>query len=88
MTLKNAVIEGIEMGMTTFTVQHCDYAGRCYEQTADEILNFIEGYENETVVSCYYGTFYSHSIPTKTYSRPNHCHLVYRLKDEKLPQRG
>jgi hypothetical protein len=85
MTLKQAVEIGIQMGMTTFTVKHFNYSGKLSEQTADTIFDFIKGYEDDVVITCYFGTYYSDSLPSVRYGRPEHCHLVYRLENEKLP---
>jgi hypothetical protein len=85
MTLKQAVEIGIQMGMTTFTVKHFNYSGKLSEQTADTIFDFIKGYENCIPMTCFFGTFHSNSIPNKTYSRPELCHIIYRLENEKIP---
>ena len=46
-TLKQAVEMGIEMGMTEFAIKHHAYEGSPIIQTADTILDFIEGHEND-----------------------------------------
>lgn len=85
MTLKQAIETGIQMGMETFSINYFDYKGRLYEQTADTIFDFIKGYEETIVMTCYFGTFYSNSIPSRHYHRPKHCHIIYRLADEEIP---
>ena len=66
-------------------VWHHEYEGKVYEQSADEILEFIKDYEDCIPMNCYFGTYCSYSIPTWTYSRPELCCITYRLKDEKIP---
>lgn len=85
MTLKQAIEFGIAMGMKTFSVRHYSWRGHAYEQTANTIFDFIKEYENCIVMTCYFGTNYSYSIPSIHYQRPELCHIVYRLEDEAIP---
>lgn len=85
MTLKQAIEFGIQMGMKTFSVSHFAYDGKTFEQTAETIFDFIKGYEDTEVITCYFGTYYSYSIPSWHYQRPEHCHFVYRMANEKIP---
>ena len=85
MTLKQAVKIGIQMGMTSFSVNHFGYKGNVSEQTADTIFDFIKGYEDTVVITCYFGTYYFDAYPAVRYGRPDLCHLVYRLENEKIP---
>jgi hypothetical protein len=85
MTLKQAIEMGIQMGMKTFSVRHFSCNGKTFEQTADTIFQFIEGYEDAIVMTCYFGSYYSCSIPSWHYQRPDHCHFIYRLADENIP---
>ena len=81
-TLKQAVEIGIEMGMTEFAIKHYAYEGSPIIQTADTVLDFIKGHENEIPVTIYYGSAYRvHGI----YYKPYHCFISYRLADEELP---
>ena len=81
-TLKQAVEMGIEMGMTEFAIKHYAYEGSPIIHTADTVLDFIEGHENDTPVTIYYGSAYRvHGI----YYKPYHCFISYRLADEELP---
>ena len=81
-TLKQAVEMGIEMGMTEFAIKHYAYEGSPIIQTADTVLDFIKGHENEIPVTIYYGSAYRvHGI----YYKPYHCFISYRLADEELP---
>ena len=57
-TLKQAVEAGIEMGMTEFAIKHHAYEGSPIIQTADTVLDFIKGHENEIPVIIYYGSAY------------------------------
>ena len=83
-TLKQAVEIGIEMGMTEFAIKHYAYEGSPIIQTADTILDFIEGHENDIPVTIYYGSAYRvHGI----YYKPYHCFISYRLADEELPMK-
>ena len=85
MTIKQAIEIAIASGMTTFTVAHHSYNGKTYEQSTDTIYNFIEGYENDKVMSLYLGNWYTqyngHSKPY-TYPRPTHCHITFRNENE------
>lgn len=87
MTLKQAVEIGIQMGMTNFSVNHFNYncKGKVFEQTVDTIFDFIKGYEDAVVITCYFGTYYYDAFPAVCYGRPDLCHLVYRLENEKIP---
>ena len=85
MTLKQAIEIGIQMGMTNFSVKHFAYKGKLFEQTADTIFDFIKGFEDAIIMTCYFGTYYYDSIPSARYGRPELCHLVYRLENEKIP---
>lgn len=85
MTLKQAIETGIQMGMETFTVEHFSYVGKLYEQTVDTIFDFIKEYENDIVMTCYFGSYYSNSFPFRHYNRPTHCHIIYRLANETIP---
>ena len=81
-TLKQAIEMGIEMGMTEFAIKHYAYEGSPIIQTADTVLDFIKGHENEIPVTIYYGSAYRvHGI----YYKPYHCFISYRLADEELP---
>ena len=81
-TLKQAVEIGIEMGMTEFSIKHYAYEGSPIIQTADTVLDFIKGHENETPITIRYGSeYYTNGI----YHKPYHCFISYRLEDEKLP---
>ena len=81
-TLKQAVEIGIEMGMTEFAIKHYAYEGSPIIQTADTVLDFIKGHENDIPVTIYYGSAYRvHGI----YYKPYHCFISYRLADEELP---
>ena len=81
-TLKQAIEIGIEMGMTEFAIKHYAYEGSPIIQTADTVLDFIKGHENEIPVTIYYGSAYRvHGI----YYKPYHCFISYRLADEELP---
>ena len=83
-TLKQAVEIGIEMGMTEFAIKHYAYEGSPIIQTADTVLDFIKGHENEIPVTIYYGSAYRvHGI----YYKPYHCFISYRLADEELPMK-
>ena len=83
-TLKQAVEIGIEMGMTEFAIMYHAYEGSPIIQTADTVLDFIKGHENEIPVTIYYGSAYRvHGI----YYKPYHCFISYRLEDEKLPMK-
>ena len=83
-TLKQAIEMGIEMGMTEFAIKHYAYEGSPIIQTADTILDFIEGHENDIPVTIYYGSAYrAHGI----YYKPYHCFISYRLEDEELPMK-
>ena len=57
MTLKQAVKIGIQMGMTSFSVNHFGYKGNVSEQTADTIFDFIKGYEDTVVITDAYRCF-------------------------------
>ena len=83
-TLKQVVEMGIEMGMTEFAIKHYAYEGSPIIQTADTVLDFIEGHENDIPVTIYYGSAYRvHGI----YYKPYHCFISYRLADEELPMK-
>lgn len=85
MTIKQAIEVAIASGMTTFTVTHHSYSGKAYEQTKDTIYNFIEGYENDKVMSLYLGNWYNQyngSGNPYTYPRPTHCHIIFRNENE------
>lgn len=81
-TLKQAVEIGIEMGMTEFAIRHHAYEGSPIIQTADTVLEFIEGYENEIPISINYGSDY---CTRGLYYKPYYCSIEYRLADEELP---
>ena len=83
--LKEMIEIGIQMGMTKFSVEHYGHKGKVYEQTVETIFDFIKGYENCIPMSCYFGTYYSCSIPKRTYSRPELCHISFRLENEEIP---
>ena len=83
-TLKQAVEIGIEMGMTEFSIKHYTYEGSPIIQTADTVLDFIKGHENEIPVTIYYGSAYR--VQGIQY-KPYHCFISYRLADEKLPMK-
>ena len=83
-TLKQAIEIGIEMGMTEFAIKYYAYEGSPIIQTADTVLDFIKGHENEIPVTIYYGSAYRvHGI----YYKPYHCFISYRLADEELPMK-
>lgn len=85
MTVKEVIERAIQMGMTEFEVSHYKYHGRCYRQTTTEIFDFISGYEDCLVVSCYFGNYISYYSNGKShYPNPNLCGIIYRLPDEKL----
>ena len=86
MTLKTMIENAIHMCMKTFTVSHYSYNGRKIEQTVDTIFEFIKDYEDCIPVTCYFGTYYSMSIPHWHYDKPDHCHISYRLPNENLPK--
>ena len=81
-TLKQAVEIGIEMGMTEFAIKHHAYEGSPIIQTADTVLDFIKGHENEIPVTIYYGSAYR---TNGIYHKPYRCFISYRLADEELP---
>jgi hypothetical protein len=88
MTIKQAVAFAIASGMTTFNIHHYAYQGKVYTQTADTIYDFIKGYEDDDVVTVYFGTAYSQynkDTDSRVYLRPTHCHIIYKLKNENLP---
>ena len=85
MTIKQAIEIAIASGMTTFTVAHHSYNGKTYEQSKDTIYSFIEGYENDKVMSLYLGNWYSQYNgwgKPYTYTRPTHCHVTFRNENE------
>lgn len=82
MTIKQAIEIAIAAGMTTFTIHHFGYKGFTYEQNLDTIYNFIKGYENDLVVTIYFGSAYKEG---GIYSRPTHCEIVFRGANENLP---
>ena len=81
-TLKQAIEIGIEMGMTEFAIWHYSYKGRPIVQTADTVLDFIKGYENEIPIKINYGSDY---CTFGLYYKPYYCSISYRLVDEELP---
>lgn len=81
-TLKQAVEIGIEMGMIEFIIEHHAYEGSPIVQTADTVLDFIKGHENEIPITIYYGSAYR---TQRVYHKPYHCFISYRLVNEKLP---
>ena len=81
-TLKQVIENGIEMGMTEFTIKHHAYKGSPIIQTADTVLDFIKEYENEIPVTIYYGSSYHTG---DVYDKPYHCFISYRFANEKLP---
>ena len=83
-TLKQVVEMGIEMGMTEFAIKHHTYEGNPIIQTADTVLDFIKGHENEIPVTIYYGSAYR---VQGIYYKPYHCFISYRLADEELPMK-
>jgi hypothetical protein len=86
MTIKQAIEIAIAAGMTTFTVRHFNYNGKRYEQTLDTIDDFIKGHEDDLVVTIHFGSEHCyHGKEGTTYSRPNHCAIIFRGADESLP---
>lgn len=84
--LKQTIEMAIAMGMETFTVRHYSYEGKLFEKTKEEILEFIEGFEDAIPMKCWFGTYYSQGFADPQFSRPNLCHITYRLADEELPK--
>ena len=84
--LKQIIEMAIAMGMETFTVRHCSYEGKLYKKTKEEILEFIEGFEDAIPMKCWFGTYYSQGFSDSQFSEPQHCHITYRLENEKLPR--
>jgi hypothetical protein len=81
--LKETIEMAIKMGMEKFMISHFSYHGRAFEVSKEEIFDFIEGYENAIPMSCYFGTVYSYQ---GKYFNPTLCQIIYRLKDEDIPQ--
>ena len=85
MTIKQAIDIAIASGMTTFTIKHHTYGGKLSEQNLYTIYSYIEGYEEDVVMSIFFGNYYTtYNGQNKpyTYPRPTHCHITYRNKDE------
>lgn len=85
MTVKQAIEFGIAMGMKSFQVKHYKYNGEPLELTIDAVLNLIKGYEKCLVMTCYFGSAYSYTIPSVHYQRPDLCYIVFRLEEEEIP---
>lgn len=91
MKLSTVIKMAIEDGMETFSVTHydVDLYEKKYEQTAETILDYINGYEDCEVVTAYFGTFWQeggrHINKPLKYERPKHCHIVYKSENEELP---
>ena len=85
MTLKNLITMAIADGMETFCVSHYSYTGYRLEQTKDNILDFIKGYEDCVPVTIYYGTAFGSHFPEIHYNRQTHCEIIYKLPNEILP---
>ena len=78
LTLKNVIESAIEMGMETFEIHHIDYQGHVFEQTKDEVLDFINGYENAPIAYIQMGTGYFNKDGGKyIYKRPHHCAITF-----------
>ena len=89
MTIKQAIDCAIASGMTTFALHHHNYKGRVYEQSKETIYDFIKGYENDVVMTIYFGSSYSvyHGRDEDyTYPRQHHCEITFRGVDEILPE--
>lgn len=87
MTVKQAITIAKESGMKTFTLQHHLYKGKLYEQDLTTIDNFSKDFENDLVITFLLGSDYSiynSKTETKTYTRPNHCSIIFRLANENL----
>lgn len=91
MKLSTIIKMAIEDGMETFSVTHydVDLYGKKYEQTAETILDYINGYEDCEVVTAYFGTFWQsggrHINKPLNFGRPKHCHIVFKSENEELP---
>ncbi len=85
MTLKNLITMAIDDGMETFCVSHYSYTGCRLEQTKDNILEFIKGYEDCVPITIYYGTAFGNHFPEIHYNRQTHCEIIYKLPNEILP---
>ena len=89
MTIKQAIDCAVASGMTTFTLQHHNYNGRAHEQSVDTIYEFIKGYEDDIVMTIYFGNAYSvyHGRDKDyTYPRQHHCQIIFKGADEILPE--
>ncbi len=89
MTIKQAIDCAIVSGMTTFALRHHNYKGKVYEQSKETIYDFIKGYENDVVMTVYFGSSYSvyHGRDEDyTYPRQHHCEITFRGADEILPE--
>lgn len=82
MTIKQAIDIAIVSGMTTFTVASDEWEGKLFEQPVDKIYDFIEGIENEEVLTIYFGSYYVGMSKEKAegtyYKKPQHCHIIYK----------
>ena len=85
MTVKQAIDFGIISGMKNFAVKHYRFDGEELEQTVETVFDFIKGYENCRVMTCYFGSAYSYTIPSIHYQRPDLCYIIFRLEDEAIP---
>ena len=91
MKLSTIIKMAIEEGMETFSVARYDtgFYDKKYEQTAETILNYINGYEDCEVVTAYFGTYWQnggrHIKKPLKFERPKHCHIIYKSENEELP---
>ena len=87
MTVKECVNEALKMGMTEFEIQHFRYNGRTHKQTKETVFDFIRGYEDDVVVTCYFGSGYSYwdsKTDKQIYTAPTLCFITLRGKNEGL----
>lgn len=91
MKLSTVIKMAIKDGMETFSITHydVDLYEKKYEQTAETILDYINGYEDCEVVTAYFGTFWQsggrHINKPLNFGRPKHCHIVFKSENEELP---
>lgn len=84
--LLQAVKVGLDMGMTTFEVYHYLCRRIAKRIPAEEILQWIEGYEDCIPMNINYGAQGSYEGDRKYYYQHQQlCVISYRLDDEELP---